>query len=436
MRGTLPKIYYGWVIVCVGFIVVTIMYGNKFCFGTLFNALLEEFGWSRTMVTSVFSVSILSQALLQPFGGALLDRFGPKKMILTGALLMALSLTLFGQARSLYGVYLSYGILFSLAAVGGGMVVNTTMVSRWFVKKRGMATGLVSIGTGFGLFVFNPLLAYLIHQLGWRNAVTALGIVTGTVIVVLVSLLVKNLPQDVGQYVDGMSADEYRRLREVIVQTADETASRPRQEWTYQDALKTREFWLILLAYLGYLFTWYSITNHAVMAMCDMGLSHITAATMFGYTGLIAAASGIVWAWLADMVKDRKTMMIISYLLFGIGCLLFAYNPGGPRMILLVVLVIGAAHGAAMTLSAVVADRFGVAAMGKIWGTITMAGLLGGAVGPICVARWYNPVYSYSSAWKYLALASAVSFGCMFFVRRNPQPFFFLNNYIKNRNEV
>lgn len=426
MRSTLPKFYYGWVIVCVGFIVVTIMYGNKFCFGTLFGALLDEFGWSRTMVTSVFSLSILSQAVLQPFGGALLDRFGPKKMILGGALLMAMALTLFGQARSLLGIYLSYGVLFSLAAVGGGMVVNTTMVSRWFVRKRGLAAGLVSIGTGFGLFVFNPLLAYLIQLLGWRNAVTVLGIVTGGVIIILVSWLVKNLPQDVGQFVDGLSADEDRQLREGIKQASGKTTTWKNQDWTYQEAMQTREFWLILLAYLGYLFTWYSITNHAVMAMCDMGLSHLTAATVFGYTGLIAAASGIAWAWLADMVSDRKTMMIISYFLFSMGCLLFAYNPGGPSMIFLVVLVIGAAHGAAMTLSAVVADRFGVAAMGKIWGTITMAGLLGGALGPICVARWYNPVYSYSLAWKYLALVAALSFGCMFFVRRTPQRLFFL----------
>ena len=95
-------------------------------------------------------------------------------------------------------------------------------------------------------------------------------------------------------------------------------------------------------------------------------------------------------------------------------------------MIMLVVVVIGLAHGAAMTLSAVVADRFGVTSMGKIWGTITMAGLLGGALGPIGVARLYDPVYSYSIAWKVLAGVALMAVCCMTFVRRSPQRLFFL----------
>lgn len=430
MQKLLSRFYYGWVIALIGFIVITIIYGNKFCFGTLFGALLDEFGWSRAMVTSVFSLSILSQAFLQPFGGALLDRFGPKKMILAGAFIMAVSLAIFGQARSLFSVYLSYGILFSLAAVTAGMVVNTTMVSRWFVRKRGLAAGLVSVGTGFGLFVFNPLLAYLIEAFGWRNAVTGLGVVTGLVVILLVSLLVKNHPREVGQYVDGMSAEEAGEIARAR-NTADKISICHGRDWSFKEALSTREFWLLLFGYLGYLFTWYSITNHAVMAMCDMGLTRVKAATLFGYTGLIAAGSGVAWAWLADMARDRKIMMIISYSLFCAGCLLFAYNPGGIKMIFLVVLVVGLAHGAAMTLSAVVADRFGVASMGKIWGTITMAGLLGGALGPIGVARLYDPVYSYSLAWKVLAGVALLAVGCMLFVRREPKRLFFFER-VKN----
>lgn len=427
MRKALSNIYYGWVIVAVGFIVVSIVYGNKFCFGTLFGALLDEFGWSRAMVTSVFSLSILSQAILQPFGGALVDRFGPKKMILAGALLMAISLTLFGQARSLFSVYLSYGMLFSLAAVGAGMVVNTTMVSRWFVRKRGLAAGLVSIGTGVGLFVFNPLLAYLMEAWGWRTAVTTLGIGTGALLIILVSLLVKNMPQDVGQFVDGMKPHEAEQF-EAIQKIPGKTPIVNQRDWSFKDALQTREFWLLLFSYLGYLFVWYSLTNHAVMAMTDMGLSKLKAATFFGYTGLITAISGVVWAWLADLVKDRKTTMVISYTLYCLGCALFAFTSGSTSMILLVMVVVGAAHGAAATMSAVVADRFGVSAMGKIWGTITMAGLLGGALGPIWVARLYDPAYSYSFAWKFLALVSALAVGCMIFVRKTPKRLFFLTS--------
>ena len=422
----LSRFYYGWVITLIGFIVITIIYGNKFCFGTLFGALLDEFGWSRAMVTSVFSLSILCQAFLQPFGGALVDRFGPKKMILSGAFLMAVALTIFGQAQSLFSIYLSYGILFSLAAVGAGMVVNTTMISRWFVRKRGLAAAIVGVGTGVGLAIFNPLLAYLMEAYGWRNAVTGLGIVTGLIVIVLVGLLAKDHPQDVGQYIDGMSADEAELIKKAK-SDLDKSSIWHGRNWSFKEAIATREFWLLLLSYLFYLATWYGITNHAVMAMCDMGLSRMKAATLFGYTGLIGAVAGVGGAWLADMTKDRKFMLIVAYALFCLGCLIFAFNPGGYQMILLWVVIIGAAHGAALILSAVVADRFGVKSMGKIWGTITMSGLLGGAIGPILVARLYDPVYSYSAAWKLLALLSLLAVFCIVFVRRTPGRFFFLS---------
>jgi len=419
--GRVSKFYYGWIITLVGLVIVTLVYGCKLCFGTLFGSLVEEFGWSRAMVTSIFSISILVQALLQPMGGALLDRFGPRKMLALGGILMGLSLVVFGMAHSLWSIYLSYGVLFSLATVVGGFVTNTTMVSYWFNKKRGIAIGIVGAGTSLGLFIFNPLLAYLIENYGWRLSMEFLGVLAAAAIVGLVFLLTKNRPEDVGQYIDGVNQEEERQdnNRNEIDSSGlkDQTQE---QDWSFNQALKTREFWLLFLAYVGYLFAWYSITNHTVMAMCDMGLERMKAATIFGYTGLSGAIAGLVCAWIADYLRDRKYMVIIAYMLIGSGVLLLSRCAGHIELLYFIVIIMGIGHGGGVLMSAVVADRFGVSAMGKIWGTITMAGLLGGAIGPVVVGYIFDVTKSYSMAWMIVTGIATVSLLCMACVRKKP----------------
>lgn len=416
------QIYYGWVITFVGLLVVTIVYGCKFCFGTLFGALLDEFGWSRTMVTSVFSVSILAQAFLQPLGGALLDKYGPRKMLTAGAALLCVSLAMFGNAHSLWSVYFSYGIMFSLATVAAGFVINTTMVSHWFERKRGIAVGIVAAGTSLGLFIFNPLLAYLIGLYGWRNAMVILGIAAGIVIAVTVLVLAKDRPEDIGQHIDGIAV-EVTPPPPATSRTTESASSIVLRNWTFREAISTREFWLLFVAYIGYLFCWYSVTNHAVMAMCDMGLERVKAAGIFGCIGLVGAISGLISAWIADRLRDRKYMVAAAYLTLGLGALLFSRTTTSIGMLYVIMVLMGFGHGAAVLLSAVVADRFGVKAMGAIWGTITMAGLLGGAVGPMVVGYTYDVLKSYTVAWLMLTVLLLLSAAFVLCVRQVPQRF-------------
>lgn len=422
MEARVSNFYYGWIITLVGLIVVTLVYGCKLCFGTLFGSLVDEFGWSRAMVTSIFSVSILVQAFLQPVGGALLDRFGPRKMLAAGGILMGLSLVVFGRAHSLWSIYFSYGILFSLATVVAGFVTNTTMVSYWFSQKRGIAIGIVGAGTSLGLFIFNPLLAYLIENFGWRMSMEVLGVLSATAILAVVIFLTKDRPEDVGQQMDGISKEEEiqpKNSRELNSPVATEPpAARP--DWTFNKALQTREFWLLFVAYIGYLFAWYSITNHTVMAMCDMGLERMQAATIFGYTGLSGAIAGLVCAWLADYLRDRKYMVILAYVLIGSGVFLLSRSAGHIGLLYFVVIIMGTGHGGGVLMSAVVADRFGVSSMGKIWGTISMAGLLGGAIGPVVVGYIYDVTKSYSVAWLIVTAITFFSLICMACVRKTP----------------
>lgn len=426
-KRLLPGLYYGWIITLVGFVVLTIIYGYKLCFGTLFGALLDEFGWSRAVVTSIFSLAILVQAVLQPLGGALLDKFGPRRMLAAGGLFMCISLVTFGRAHSLWSIYLSYGLFFSLANVVAGFVANTTMVSHWFNKKRGLAIGIVSAGTSLGLFIFNPLLAYLIDIFGWRLSLQLLGIVSGILIAAVALILVKDGPEDVGQFMDGLSEEDI--IRDEIASQAEpgeQAELEPEQNWTFKDALQTRDFWLLFIGYIGYLFAWYALANHAVMAMCDMGLSRLQAATIYAYTGLSGAISGMLCAWLADYLRDRKYMVIAACLLLGTTAFILARAGGHIGLLYFAVIILGMGHGGGVLMSAVTADRFGVIAMGKIWGTVSMAGLLGGAMGPVVVGYIYDVMNSYSLAWTMVIVICILSLLCLAGVRRIPGKFNFL----------
>ncbi|NLG32982.1 MAG: MFS transporter, partial [Syntrophomonadaceae bacterium] len=247
------RFYYGWIMLAVGFTVVTITYGARFCFGTLFNSLLDEFGWTRAMVTSIFSVSLLCQAVFQPFAGAFLDKYGAKKMLCIGAVLIGISFIVFGNANSYLTILIAYGVLFSLAIIAMGLVVNTTMISHWFSRKRGTATAIIVVGASLGIFIFNPLLAYLISNHGWRIAVNILGCTSGLLVFTIVSLLAYDKPQDVGQNVDGLPDQEMAAHKEV---DSDRTRTKT-EDFSFNEALKTRDFWFFVIIYIGDLFSWF-----------------------------------------------------------------------------------------------------------------------------------------------------------------------------------
>jgi MFS family permease len=420
------RFYYGWIMLAVGFTVVTITYGARFCFGTLFNSLLDEFGWTRAMVTSIFSVSLLCQAVFQPFAGAFLDKYGAKKILCLGAVLIGISFIIFGNANSYLTILIAYGVLFSLAIIAMGLVVNTTMISHWFSRKRGIATAIIVVGTSLGIFIFNPLLAYLISNYGWRMSVNILGCTAGLLILTIVSLLAYDKPQDVGQNIDGLPEQEIAAQKEVDSDNSD--TRRKTKDFSFNEALKTRDFWFFVIIYIGDLFSWFSFANHSIIAMTDSGVQPVTASTIFGYVGLLATISGLFFSWLSDLLSERRIILSMGFLLTAIGIMVFARASSNLFYLYTAIIVIGLGNGAVALMSATVADRFGTKAMGKIWGTITTAGLLGGAVGPVITGYLYDTFGSYSLAWQTAAAAAFIAASCVLLLDKK----YFTRNYKKS----
>src|SRR5271163_2340270 len=198
---TAPRIFYGWLVVTAAFAITFVGFGSAYSFSAFVESLQRDFGASRGSVSLVFSLAGFLYFALGVISGPLADRWGAQRLAILGMLLAGFGLILASQARTLVEVYSAYGLGVGLG-VGFAYVPAIGAVQRWFVKRRGFASGLAVSGIGVGTLVMPPLAALLIATLGWRHAYLVLG-VFAAVVGVGMALLIETDPRDRGLAPDG-----------------------------------------------------------------------------------------------------------------------------------------------------------------------------------------------------------------------------------------
>jgi MFS family permease len=197
------RFFYGYVVAAAGFIAWFIGWGSySTCFGLFFKPLLSEFQWTRAETSFAFSVALLVQATLGVVTGWLTDRLGPRIVVTVFGSFLGWSFLLISQVHALWQLVVAYAIVGGI----GSSILNIPImatVSRWFVKRRGLMTGLVQSGAGLGGFFLAPFTGHLIIRYGWRNASIILGIITLALIVLAGLLLIRD-PRDAGQFAAGI----------------------------------------------------------------------------------------------------------------------------------------------------------------------------------------------------------------------------------------
>ena len=167
--GDFSTFYYGWVIVGVALVSMGFWLGIRTSFSVFYVALLENFPWSPGDSAGVQSIALLAYTILAPMVGGLIDRFGPRRIILPGILVLILGLILCATIDSLAQFYILYGVIMGAGITSIGIVSYSAILAHWFEKKRGLANGIALSGTGLGTFVLVPLSQYLISTWGWRK---------------------------------------------------------------------------------------------------------------------------------------------------------------------------------------------------------------------------------------------------------------------------
>src|SRR6266568_9018114 len=189
-----PRPFYGWFVVAAAFAVTFVGFGCAYTFSAFIESLQRDFGASRGSVSSVFSLAGFLYFGLGIVSGPLADRYGSRRLALAGMLLIGLGLAAASAARSLIEVYAAYGLGVGLG-VGFAYVPAVGAVQRWFVRRRGFASGLAVSGIGVGTLAMPPLATLLIEGLGWRGAYLALGVLAA-VIGCGMALLIESDPRD------------------------------------------------------------------------------------------------------------------------------------------------------------------------------------------------------------------------------------------------
>src|SRR5256885_5243811 len=183
-----------WVVVGAVWLTLAIASGLYFSFPVFFVALLEEFGWSRGATAAAFSISSVIQGVLSPVVGMLVDRLGPRRIMLGGAAVLGVACVLASRIGALWSLYAVIGVLAATGLCAVSWVPSGTLIARWFAERRGSMPGLAFSGMGAGLLVMGPLAQWLITGHGWRAAYLVLGVGTLAVLLPLLWLGVREAP--------------------------------------------------------------------------------------------------------------------------------------------------------------------------------------------------------------------------------------------------
>jgi MFS family permease len=406
--------FYGWVVVAVAFVTMGIGVNTRTAFSLLFPPILDEFGWDRATIAAAFSVGFVSSALYTPFIGTAMDRFGPRVVIPFGVLLVSAGLTLATAAKSPWQFYLSLGVL----VVGGSVFVSyighSLFLPHWFVRRRGLATGIAFSGVGVGSILLFPWLQGLIGASGWRAACWAMA---GLLLVVLLPLnivLQRQRPEHLGLAPDGdPAAGGAQQAPADALNVVDPTWAAI--EWTLARAVRTLRFWWLFAAFFSGLFVWYAIQVHQTKYLVEVGFAPELAAWALGLVGLGGIAGQIVIGHLSDRIGREWawTIAAAGFVLCYL-CLLGLQERPSATLVYLMVAAQGLlGYGLATVYGAIPAELFQGKHFGTIFGTLSSASILGAACGPWLTGWIYDRVGSYTPAfWLAIGLC-LISIACI-----------------------
>ncbi|UCE87565.1 MAG: MFS transporter [Deltaproteobacteria bacterium] len=388
-------IFYGWWIVAASFLILLITVGIGLYVPPVFLVPLQDhFGWSRAGIAAGSALAAAAAGAFSPLVGVWIDRYGSRKVMTVGALVMGGAFASFGLVQSLWQFY-----AINIVAAGGiscvAWIPNQTLIANWFERKRGLAMGIALAGIGFGGLSMAPFADFLIGRLGWRMAFAALASLVLVVVVGVIAALVRTQPADLGLRPDGEPS--------VAPGTGagDEPAAGdgdPRNGLTLAASLRTGAFWLLSTCNLLAMFASMSVIVHLVAFLRDAGFESGAAATALGLTIGASVAGRVVFGYLADRFAKRA-IMAAAMLVYGAAsaCLLGIHAPAAlPAFVVLFGMGLG---GAAVLVPLLVGECFGLEAFGRILGLIMISATLGAAVGPVLTGRIFDVTGSYQSAF-------------------------------------
>ncbi len=361
------RFYYGWIVVAVTFATLLIASGIRSAPAILINPLEDDLGWSRTGISFGISIGLLLYGLTSPLTGALMDRVGPRRMMLVGVLLVGISTAISAAMTALWQFTLLWGALSGIGTGITALVIGATVANRWFVARRGLVLGLLGAAASAGQLVFIPLMMWLIVAIGWRAGILVLAIASLTLLTPIF-LLMRDDPANLG-------------LKPYGADTAP-PAPEPRMHGTHRvmhRALRRREFWLLS----GSFFICGATSNgligtHLIPHSIDHGIPEVTAAGVLAIMGAMNFVGTVASGWLTDRYDPRK-LLACYYTLRGLSLFVLPFVTDFSGLAIFAI-VFGLDYIATVPPTvALAADIFGRRNVGTVFGWIFFSHQVGAA---------------------------------------------------------
>ena len=368
--------YYPWIICFSGLLILIVINGLTTTALTVFDkTFLKEFKWSRQELKVRESITNGVTLLFILISGIIIDKIRVKKMLLFGTLTLAFTLFGYSFIHNKFHAYLAHFFL-GISMVTAGSVTCIILVSSWFKEKKGLAIGIVLVGTSLGSAIFSPLNTFLLQEYGWRQAFQILAI-SPLLVFIFIFFFVKNSPSEIGTYALGSSSISDNQNEDLL-----------NQGMPYQKATKTHLFWLICIC--GFC-TFYSLVGtiaNVFLHITGLGFSENIASYYLTLYFLIAGSGKLLISLFSDYINP--------YIVFSTCCLLMilgilGFSSMDKSFILLSISLLALSWGGIYSLyNLIIIKSFGLKEAGKVNGTISMFEGGGAFLGPFLTAKLFN----------------------------------------------
>jgi len=397
--------FYGWWIACSTFVNLFVMVGLIYYGLPIFyTELIKEFHWSRAAVTAPYAISVL---LVGPFAGLLIDRYGTRRALLFGVLCASAAFVGFSYMRTLGAWFLFYFIS-TVGYMFAGPLPNQVLVSQWFRRMRGRVMGVAYLGLGIGGALAPILFTWGIKALGWRQAFFYAAFLILALLLPVALFVVKQRPQDIGQYPDGDSGTGFQPVT---------TAS---QSINLRQAIRSRSFWLLTGCSFFSIAAVGSVIQHLKLFLVDQHFTAEQAGWVMSCLMVSSIFGRVIMGFAADRFSN-KPVMLAAFILVG-GSIPLLYLVHLPGAIYAFAVIFGFGMGADyMMIPLMTAECFGVNALGRVMGFILPIYSVGQAVFPLLVGWMFDRTGSYNGGFAVMTAAGLLGVLCILPIRTEPQ---------------
>lgn len=385
------KIYYGWIVLAALTIVVLSTAGVRFATGPFLKPMTTDLGVGRGPISVVLSVSLLLYGFLMPLVGRLMDRYGPRPVMVCTSLILVASLTGTALATEFWQVALFYGVLAAGGFAGTSQVGATMVAANWFTRRRGTATSLVNSAAMAAMALFTPLVTYLILRVGWRHAFLLLTIPFLVMVIPLALWVIKRRPEDMGLMPDG----DPPVANGAPTNSATPAGTGDEDRIPLVAAMRTRTFWSLAGGFFTCGYSMNLLITHGQPMLTDHGFSDMIASTAVGLLGTVSIFGAVGIGILSDRI-GRKRLLALVYATRAVGFILFLVVRQPVYLYLLAATAGVFWSGSASMTSSLTADLYGRASVGTLFGSIFVFHQVGSAISGVVAGFFFDLTGTYT----------------------------------------